>query len=275
MHWIITHQLSLFGWQRWRWDDFVYRVRAAVGIVEAVNLLKALVPPLLVNTLALRRLIEDGRLWFWIILHKLHVLQNYREKTWLNVWKKRHLLLYHNKKNTIFTVYTIGQKFGIFSYSVCPSSLVVAAGCRGQYTVRARLRRWPVVGATPASSAGTAAWAAPLLIGYRSVMGGARKEGTPIWLVQTVASSAGGRVEARYWSIRVWGAGSSTPGKPDWWRERWNAGERGHGRGLTTETPRGILGGGSDCCQCWWETVKGQIRTDPDVGSRNQDRIPL
>lgn len=55
-------------------------VRAAVGIVEAVNLLKALVPPLLVNTLVLRHLIEDGRLRFRVILHKLHVLEDYREK---------------------------------------------------------------------------------------------------------------------------------------------------------------------------------------------------
>ncbi len=55
-------------------------VRAAVGIVDAVNLLKALVPPLLVNTLVLRRLIEDGRQRFRVILHKLHVLEDYRER---------------------------------------------------------------------------------------------------------------------------------------------------------------------------------------------------
>lgn len=163
----------------------------------------------------------------------------------------------------------------IFSYSACPSSLAAAAGCRCRYSARARLLRWPAAAGTPASAAGTAESAAPLLKGYRSVMRGAHKEGSPIWSVPTAASSAGGQGEARYWSVQVWGLGSSTPGKPDWWRVHWIAGGRGSGRGLTTETPRGILGEGPDCCQSPSERVKARIRIDPDAGSRNRDRIPL
>ncbi len=81
-------------------------------------------------------------------------------------------------------VWTVFQEYiYIFSYSVCPSSLAAAAGCRCRYSARARLLRWPAAAVTPASAAGTAESAAPLLKGYRSAMGGARKEGTPIWSV--------------------------------------------------------------------------------------------
>lgn len=52
------------------------RVRAAEGVVEAVDLLKALVP-LLVDALALWHLVEDRRLWLGVVLHELHVLENW------------------------------------------------------------------------------------------------------------------------------------------------------------------------------------------------------
>lgn len=49
------------------------RVGAAEGVVEAVHLLEALVA-LLVDALALRHLVEDGRLRLRVVLHELHVL---------------------------------------------------------------------------------------------------------------------------------------------------------------------------------------------------------
>lgn len=52
------------------------RIRAAERVVEAVDLLKALVP-LLVDALALRHLVEHRRLWLGVVLHKLHVLENW------------------------------------------------------------------------------------------------------------------------------------------------------------------------------------------------------
>lgn len=52
------------------------RVGAAEGVVEAVHLLKALVA-LLVDALALWHLVEDGRLRLRVVLHELHVLEDW------------------------------------------------------------------------------------------------------------------------------------------------------------------------------------------------------
>lgn len=68
-----SYQLPLFGGQRRRLQRLVDRVGAAERVVEAVDLLKALVS-LLVDALALWHLVEHRRLWLGVVLHKLHVL---------------------------------------------------------------------------------------------------------------------------------------------------------------------------------------------------------
>lgn len=78
----VSYQLSLFGRQCWRLQRLVDRVGAAEGVVEAVDLLEALVA-LLVDALALRHLVEDGRLRLGVVLHKLHVLENWRMNVYL------------------------------------------------------------------------------------------------------------------------------------------------------------------------------------------------
>lgn len=70
------YQLPLFRGQRWRLYRLVDRIRAAERVIEAVDLLKALVP-LLVDALALWHLVEHRRLWLGVVLHKLHVLENW------------------------------------------------------------------------------------------------------------------------------------------------------------------------------------------------------
>lgn len=70
------YQLPLFRGQRWRLHRLVDRVCAAERVVEAVDLLKALVP-LLVDALTLRHLVEHRWLWLGVVLHKLHVLENW------------------------------------------------------------------------------------------------------------------------------------------------------------------------------------------------------
>lgn len=70
------YQLPLFWGQRWRLYRLVDRIRAAERVIEAVDLLKALVP-LLVDALALWHLVEHRRLWLGVVLHKLHVLENW------------------------------------------------------------------------------------------------------------------------------------------------------------------------------------------------------
>lgn len=54
-------------------------VCAAEGVVEAVDLLEALVA-LLVDALALWHLVEDGGLRLRVVFHKLHVLENWRKQ---------------------------------------------------------------------------------------------------------------------------------------------------------------------------------------------------
>lgn len=53
----------------------MHRVTAAERVVEAVHFLYEPIA-LLVDALALRRLVEHGWLRFRVILHKLHVLQD-------------------------------------------------------------------------------------------------------------------------------------------------------------------------------------------------------
>lgn len=52
------------------------RVGAAERVVEAVHLLEALIA-LLVDALALWHLVEDRRLRLRVVLHKLHVLEDW------------------------------------------------------------------------------------------------------------------------------------------------------------------------------------------------------
>lgn len=73
---LISYQLTLFGRQRRGLQRFVDRVGAAEGVVEAVHLLEALVA-LLVDALALWHLVEYGRLWLRVVLHELHVLEDW------------------------------------------------------------------------------------------------------------------------------------------------------------------------------------------------------
>lgn len=55
------------------------RVSAAEGVVEAVDLLEALVA-LLVDALALWHLVEHGGLRLGVVLHELHVLEDWRRE---------------------------------------------------------------------------------------------------------------------------------------------------------------------------------------------------
>lgn len=73
----VSHQLSLFWWQRRRQQRLVDRVRAAEGVVEAVDLLETLVA-LLVDAFALRHLVEDGGLRLGVVLDELHVPKDWR-----------------------------------------------------------------------------------------------------------------------------------------------------------------------------------------------------
>lgn len=75
VHAEVSYQLSLFGRQCRRLQRLVDRVGAAEGVVEAVDLLEALVA-LLVDALALRHLVEHRRLRLGVVFHKLHVLEN-------------------------------------------------------------------------------------------------------------------------------------------------------------------------------------------------------
>lgn len=52
-----AYQLPLFGWQGGRG-------RSLVAVVGPINFLESFVSALLIDSLALRSLIEDGRLWF-------------------------------------------------------------------------------------------------------------------------------------------------------------------------------------------------------------------
>lgn len=74
--WIVSYQLPLFGRQSGGQHGLVHRVGAAEGVVEAVHLLEALVA-LLVDALALRHLVEHGGLRLRVVLHKLHVLEDW------------------------------------------------------------------------------------------------------------------------------------------------------------------------------------------------------
>lgn len=64
-------------------------ISAAERVIEAVDLLKALVP-LLVDALALWHLVEHRRLWLRVVLHKLHVLENWE----MEIDKVKNLYLY-------------------------------------------------------------------------------------------------------------------------------------------------------------------------------------
>lgn len=55
------------------------RVGAAEGVVEAVDLLEALVA-LLVDAFALWHLVENGGLRLRVVFHKLHVLKDWRKE---------------------------------------------------------------------------------------------------------------------------------------------------------------------------------------------------
>lgn len=55
------------------------RVGAAEGVVEAVDLLEALVA-LLIDALTLWHLVEHGRLRLRVVFHKLHVLEDWRRE---------------------------------------------------------------------------------------------------------------------------------------------------------------------------------------------------
>lgn len=74
------YQLALLGRQRRRQERLVYGVGAAERVVKAIDLLEALVA-LLVDALALRHLVEDGRLRLRVVLDKLHVLQDWADDT--------------------------------------------------------------------------------------------------------------------------------------------------------------------------------------------------
>lgn len=87
----VSYQLPLFGRQRWRLQRLVDRVGAAEGVVEAVHLLEALVA-LLVDALALRHLVEDGRLRLRVVLHELHVLLDCRGRRW---WRRTDEVMRH------------------------------------------------------------------------------------------------------------------------------------------------------------------------------------
>ena len=76
---VSSYQLPLLGGQGGGQHRLVHRVRAAEGVVEAAHLLEALVA-LLIDALALRHLVEDGGLRLRVVLHKLHVLEDWREE---------------------------------------------------------------------------------------------------------------------------------------------------------------------------------------------------
>lgn len=71
--------MPLFGGQRRRLQRLVDRVGAAERVVEAVDVLEALVA-LLVDALALGHLVEHGGLRLRVVLHKLHVLEDWERE---------------------------------------------------------------------------------------------------------------------------------------------------------------------------------------------------
>lgn len=76
----VSYQLPLFWGQCWGLHWLVDRVSAAERVIEAVDLLEALVT-LLVDALALWHLVEHGGLRFRVIFYKLHILEYWRKET--------------------------------------------------------------------------------------------------------------------------------------------------------------------------------------------------
>lgn len=76
----VSYQLPLFWGQCRGQHRLMDRVSAAEGVVESVDLLEALVT-LLVDALTLGHLVEHGGLRFRVVLHKLHILEDWRKKT--------------------------------------------------------------------------------------------------------------------------------------------------------------------------------------------------
>lgn len=70
--WGVTHQLPLLRWESRRRSQILRGVYVAVGVIDPVDFPEVLVL-LLVDVLILRGLVEHGRLWLWVVFHKLHV----------------------------------------------------------------------------------------------------------------------------------------------------------------------------------------------------------
>lgn len=76
--WKGTHQLPLFGWERWGWGQIMAGIDAGERVIEPINLHQVLVL-LLVDMFILWCLVEHGRLRLWIIFYKLHVSHHWNE----------------------------------------------------------------------------------------------------------------------------------------------------------------------------------------------------
>jgi len=94
----------------------VDRVGAAEGVVEAVDLLEALVA-LLVDALTLGHLVEHGGLRLGVVLHKLHVLEDWGEMRLISIYYCVYIYIYtHTHICILFYIFFIIFLYFIFIF---------------------------------------------------------------------------------------------------------------------------------------------------------------
>lgn len=124
----VSYQLSLLWWQSRGLHRLVHWVGAAEGVVEAVDLLEALVA-LFIDAFALRHLVEDRGLWLRVVFHKLHVLKDWRKE--IDSIRKHVLFILRKgptlRKNSYYYSLALFQSVSFVSSS--SPQPVTAAGC--------------------------------------------------------------------------------------------------------------------------------------------------
>lgn len=126
----VSYQLSLLWWQSRGLHRLVHWVGAAEGVVEAVDLLEALVA-LFIDAFALRHLVEDRGLRLRVVFHKLHVLKDWRKD--IDSIRKHVLFILLKvptlRKNSYYYSLALFQSVSFVSSSSPHPQPVTAAGC--------------------------------------------------------------------------------------------------------------------------------------------------